>query len=57
MIDNKELISPTMGSRDLIQMRMSLRDTIARRWAQNIWGGGYVFQHADKKVNDVFNEF
>ena len=57
MIDNKELISPSLGSRDLIQMRMSLRDTIARRWAQNIWGGGYVFQHADKKVNDTFNEF
>lgn len=53
----KEMINPTLGTKDLIQMRLNLRDTIARRWAQNIWGSGYVFQHADKQINEVFNEF
>ena len=53
----KEMVNPTTGSRELITMRLNLRDTIARRWAQNLWGGGYIFQHADKQINKTFNEF
>lgn len=55
----EDLFKKTKDSKELERIKtiMSMRETLARRNANNIWGNGFVFNSGEKDLNNKFEEF